>query len=145
MGPAGGDPVRVYPGLFASLHAGKRSIALDLKSESDRARALGIPGLYFTDTYQRFLPGGPRGAQLIGLTGDEHEGLTGMELQLDDALTGTPGRRVEVHDLFGRPIQVLANREPVPGTDVHLRLLSSKRLNKQGSLLLRYAVDHGTS
>ena len=38
--PPGGDPMRAYPGLFAGLSADKRSIALDLKSEADRARAL---------------------------------------------------------------------------------------------------------
>ena len=36
-----------------------------------------IPGIYFSDTYQRFLPGNFQASQLIGLTGDTHEGLTG--------------------------------------------------------------------
>lgn len=38
--PPSGDPMRAYPGLFASLHANKRSIVLDLKNDADRARAL---------------------------------------------------------------------------------------------------------
>src|SRR6266487_3505563 len=38
--PPGGDPMRAYPALFASLSANKRSIVLDLKADSDRARAL---------------------------------------------------------------------------------------------------------
>jgi crotonobetainyl-CoA:carnitine CoA-transferase CaiB-like acyl-CoA transferase len=38
--PPGGDPMRAYPGLFASLSANKRSIVLDLKTEVDRQRAL---------------------------------------------------------------------------------------------------------
>ncbi|MBV8982311.1 MAG: CoA transferase [Acidimicrobiia bacterium] len=38
--PPGGDPMRVYAGLFASLSADKRSIVLDLKNGDDRARAL---------------------------------------------------------------------------------------------------------
>lgn len=38
--PPGGDPMRAYPGLFASLSANKRSLVLDLKTEADRARAL---------------------------------------------------------------------------------------------------------
>ncbi len=91
-------------------------------ASADRARALGIPGIYFSDTYQRFLPGGPQAAQVLGLTGDQHEGLSGMEKQLDPELTGVAGRRVEVRDLFGRPIQVLSDREPVPGKDVRLAM-----------------------
>jgi crotonobetainyl-CoA:carnitine CoA-transferase CaiB-like acyl-CoA transferase len=38
--PPGGDPMRAYPGLFASLSANKRSIVLDLKDDRDRERAL---------------------------------------------------------------------------------------------------------
>src|SRR4030081_3425202 len=38
--PPGGDPMRVYPDLFAALSANKRSIVLNLKDERDRKRAL---------------------------------------------------------------------------------------------------------
>ena len=38
--PPGGDPMRVYAGLFASLSADKRSVVLDLKEQAGRARAL---------------------------------------------------------------------------------------------------------
>src|SRR5882762_3894947 len=38
--PPGGDPMRAYPELFVSLSANKRSIVLDLKSDTDRERAL---------------------------------------------------------------------------------------------------------
>jgi crotonobetainyl-CoA:carnitine CoA-transferase CaiB-like acyl-CoA transferase len=38
--PLEGDPMRAYPEIFASVARGKRSIALDLRSESGLARAL---------------------------------------------------------------------------------------------------------
>jgi crotonobetainyl-CoA:carnitine CoA-transferase CaiB-like acyl-CoA transferase len=38
--PPGGDPMRHYADLFASINAGKRSVVLDLKDGDDRARAL---------------------------------------------------------------------------------------------------------
>jgi len=37
--PPGGDPMRAFPELFASLNGDKRSIVLDLKDDADRARA----------------------------------------------------------------------------------------------------------
>ncbi len=37
--PPGGDPMRAFPELFASLNGDKRSVVLDLKDEADRARA----------------------------------------------------------------------------------------------------------
>jgi len=38
--PPGGDPMRFYPGLFAAVNEGKRSVELDLKDTAERARAL---------------------------------------------------------------------------------------------------------
>jgi cell division protein FtsI (penicillin-binding protein 3) len=104
------------PGRYAML---ARDVA---PRAADRARNLGIAGIYFSDTYQRFVAAGAMAAQVIGLTGDDRQGLSGMEKQLDRNLTGTPGRRVEVRDVFGRPIQTLSDQEAVPGQDVQLTL-----------------------
>jgi crotonobetainyl-CoA:carnitine CoA-transferase CaiB-like acyl-CoA transferase len=38
--PPGGDPMRVFPTLFAVLNAGKRSVAVDLKNEAEREAVL---------------------------------------------------------------------------------------------------------
>ena len=38
--PPGGDPMRAYPEIFASVARGKRSVVLDLRSDAGRARAL---------------------------------------------------------------------------------------------------------
>jgi crotonobetainyl-CoA:carnitine CoA-transferase CaiB-like acyl-CoA transferase len=38
--PPGGDPMRVFPTLFAALNAGKRSAAVDLKSDEGRKAVL---------------------------------------------------------------------------------------------------------
>lgn len=91
-------------------------------ARADRARALGIAGVYFSDTYERFLPGGALAAQVVGLTGDGRVGISGLEQSLDGPLTGTPGFREEVRDVFGRPIQVLADRPAQEGSDVRLTL-----------------------
>ena len=40
--PPGGDPMRRYAGLFASVNAGKRSIVLEPEDAGDRARPLGL-------------------------------------------------------------------------------------------------------
>lgn len=40
--PAGGDPSRRFPGLFAALNRNKRSVTLDLKSAEGHAEFLGL-------------------------------------------------------------------------------------------------------
>jgi alpha-methylacyl-CoA racemase len=40
--PPGGDPMRVFPALFADLNAGKRSVEVDLKDDAGRAAVLGL-------------------------------------------------------------------------------------------------------
>jgi crotonobetainyl-CoA:carnitine CoA-transferase CaiB-like acyl-CoA transferase len=37
--PPGGDPMRAYPEIFASVARGKRSVVLDLRTDAGRARA----------------------------------------------------------------------------------------------------------
>jgi len=40
--PPGGDPMRVFPDLFADLNAGKRAAVVDLKSDEGRAAVLAL-------------------------------------------------------------------------------------------------------
>ncbi|HEY2215264.1 MAG TPA: CoA transferase, partial [Acidimicrobiales bacterium] len=42
--PPGGDPMRIYPELFADVNAGKRSVVFDLKDPADRERAWALAG-----------------------------------------------------------------------------------------------------
>ena len=81
------------------------------------------PGIYFSDTYQRFVPGGPHGG--AGDRPDRRRAARASRAwrsRLDRPLTGTPGRRLEVRDVFGRPIQALADRE----ADARARTSSSR-------------------
>ncbi len=42
--PPGGDPMRHYPGLFAAINEGKRSLELNLKDAGDRVHRAGAGG-----------------------------------------------------------------------------------------------------
>ncbi|MGZ4800400.1 MAG: CaiB/BaiF CoA transferase family protein [Acidimicrobiia bacterium] len=42
--PPGGDPMRAYPEIFASVARGKRSVVLDLRSDAGRARVHELVG-----------------------------------------------------------------------------------------------------
>jgi cell division protein FtsI (penicillin-binding protein 3) len=92
---------------------------------ANRAKALEIAGIDFTDTEERFYPLRRVAAQVIGLTGAEQVGLSGVELQRDAALTGEAGFQAEARDPFGRPLRILGSREPVPGRTVQLTIDSA--------------------
>ncbi|HEY9548886.1 MAG TPA: penicillin-binding protein 2, partial [Kiloniellaceae bacterium] len=51
--------------------------------------ALGIPGLYFQREQQRFYPHGTLAPHVVGFTGLDNQGLTGIEQSFDEVLRGS--------------------------------------------------------
>ncbi len=71
---------------------------------------------------RRVYPQGDIGAQVLGLTGTNGQGLAGAELSLDHMLRATEGQQVVVRDLDGRLLRVVSDHPGVPGHDVQLTL-----------------------
>ncbi|MCY4472627.1 MAG: penicillin-binding protein 2 [Kistimonas sp.] len=82
-----------------------------------------VPGVHGRPEYRRYYPAGKVAAHLVGLTDIDDVGQEGMELALDDWLTGVSGVRRVLKDRRGQVI-----REPdlvrsaEPGREVHLAL-----------------------
>ncbi len=87
-----------------------------------RIRRLGIEGIDFVDESKRVYPRRFLASQLLGFTGTDNTGLSGLEQQHEDALGGRDGRRRLVKDALGQPIQTDDEREAVPGKDVRLTI-----------------------
>jgi cell division protein FtsI (penicillin-binding protein 3) len=89
-----------------------------------RLERLGLPGVGFLEESRRPYPAGPLAPQVLGFVGVDGVGLAGLELQYDDVLSGTPGRRTLEVDPQGRLIPQGANREvpPVPGRSLVLTI-----------------------
>ena len=63
---------------------------------ADAIAAAEIPGIFLLEEPRRFTPAGDLARSVLGQVGVDNEGLSGLELQYDDLLTGVPGRlRVE--------------------------------------------------
>jgi len=67
-------------------------------------RSLELPGVALVDEPQRFNPAGDLGRSVLGQVGVDNDGLSGLELQYDGALTGEPGELVIEKDPDGRTI-----------------------------------------
>jgi cell division protein FtsI (penicillin-binding protein 3) len=111
------------PSRYEVLH---RALSTELRAKLE---ALNIAGVRVEDTDQRYYPLRRTGSQVVGFMGERRDGTVGgtagLELQYDKALTGRPGRRVELRDAFSEPLRVVENQPAVPGMDVHVTIDSS--------------------
>ncbi|HEX3409500.1 MAG TPA: hypothetical protein VHS07_04435, partial [Candidatus Binataceae bacterium] len=73
----------------------------------DRARAaedLGFESVGAVNEYARFYPESNLAAAVVGLAGTDGQGLSGVELQYDKLVRGTPVELHFYHDALGHPI-----------------------------------------
>src|SRR5690606_36545348 len=84
----------------------------------------GMQGVHFETVQQRFYPHGTIAHELLGRVNAEGRALGGLELELEEVLSGEPGRATVRRDSRGRPIPGAMVRvvEPKPGQDVYLTI-----------------------
>ncbi len=81
-------------------------------AEAEMVLAQGIDGIYGQREYKRFYPAGEVVASLVGFTNIDDQGQEGVELEYNDALTGTAGKRRVIKDLKGRVVKDLGLQRP---------------------------------
>ncbi|MCL4474504.1 MAG: penicillin-binding protein 2 [Actinobacteria bacterium] len=81
-----------------------------------------ITGLWISSEEKRVYPQKQVAAQVVGYAGVDNQGLAGMELQMDDVLSGTGGSQKIVFDPSGKQIETLSLVEGSRGQDVTLTI-----------------------
>jgi cell division protein FtsI (penicillin-binding protein 3) len=122
------DALSLKPAAVRSkLQSGKTFLWLKRQvspRESELVRALKLDGVGFIKEHRRFYPNSEIGAQVIGFTGLDPEGLEGLELKYDSVILGQGGYLVMERDALGRGIgagdQVIQGAER--GSDLYLTL-----------------------
>jgi cell division protein FtsI/penicillin-binding protein 2 len=116
-------------GEIFSATGGERSGAVTLARQVDyeagrKVIALGLPGVIVEQTSRRIYPEGNSAAPLLGFTGQDRTGLTGLEADLDTTLTGRSGRLWYERDSLGNliPFGYRRQEEPEAGNDVVLTI-----------------------
>jgi cell division protein FtsI (penicillin-binding protein 3) len=71
-------------------------------AEAAAVRRLELPGVGLVPETRRYYPRGTMAAGLLGIVGDDGDGLEGVELALDDVLRGEPARVPSLRDGAGR-------------------------------------------
>lgn len=85
---------------------------------------LDLAGIGWYDEPTRVFPAGDLARGVLGRTDIDGTGIGGLELQFDDALTGTPGRLVRERDGKGRsiPMGKRTLEQAIPGDDLVLTI-----------------------
>ncbi len=68
------------------------------------AKEAKLRGIALVPETRRYYPKGELASQLLGLVGDDGDGLEGVELALDDVLAGVPARVPSLRDGAGRTV-----------------------------------------
>lgn len=107
---------------------------------SEQVVDLRLPGIGFLDSTKRSYPAGPLAAQVLGFVGTDGDGLSGLELEYQDVLAGTPGERTNEVGVSGQPIVsgVSVETDPVAGSSVVTTI--DRELQYQAQVALAAAV-----
>ncbi len=99
----------------------KRQADVDLAAEVEE---LGLAGVYFIEDTRREYPCGQIGGQIVGYCNVDGEGITGLELQYDDILSGTNGTYSAERGENGIPIPggVKEDEPAVDGQDIMISI-----------------------
>jgi cell division protein FtsI/penicillin-binding protein 2 len=131
------DPLKVATRISGLLGRDRDDVLADLskkhtgfvylarKLPMDRGKQLQkmhIEGLDFVDESTRAYPRKFVASQLLGFTGTDNVGLSGLEHQHDRELRGADGRRLLVKDALGQAIKLDDEKPPVNGQDLELTL-----------------------
>lgn len=99
----------------------KRKIDFDV---AEMIKEANLPGINIEGETRRYYPKGTLASHILGYAGVDNQGLEGLELMLDEELSGTAGRMVAEYDANGHLLPQ-SRREyitPEDGYDVYLTL-----------------------
>ncbi len=97
------------------------------KDVADKVKALKITGVIVSSDTKRYYPNNDFLSHVLGCTNIDGEGLTGVELEYDDELSGVPGVKITEIDNAAEdlPYTVSQFTDPVDGKDVYLTIDSN--------------------
>lgn len=126
----------------------KQPVALRLPvpaATSAQVEALRLPGILLQRVPYRRYPEGSLAAQMLGFVGTDFKGLSGLELSLNEQLSGQQGYIDTERDTTGQEL-VLARRLAVPPTDgAEVVLTIDRYLQRAAEQLLETALAQNKS
>ncbi|MBD2844402.1 stage V sporulation protein D [Paenibacillus sp. IB182496] len=107
------------------LQPGGRKIELE---KAQQVRDLNLPGIVVAEDNKRYYPYGDLAAHVLGFTGIDNQGLTGVELMYDERLSGIQGSISFLSDAAGRQMPGSADTYQQPRDGLNLELTIDKQI-----------------
>ena len=101
-----------------------------------------LTGFTFQPDQRRVYPQGTVAAPVLGYVGTDNTGLSGLELELNKALSGRPGKATIVRDATGQVVETQQTQPVRDGKDVFLTLDSHIQANAEQVLQQTVAQWH---
>lgn len=110
---------------IVTFQSGGRKISLE---KSREILELDLPGVVIAEDNQRYYPYGRLASHILGFTGIDNQGLTGIELTYDEYLKGMRGSVSFLSDASGREIPNTTADYVPPKDGLHLQLTIDKNI-----------------
>lgn len=107
------------------IQPGGRKITLEKAQE---IRELSLPGIVIAEDNKRYYPFNNLASHVLGFTGIDNQGLTGVELAYDTYLKGIRGSISFMADVSGREIPNTSEKYTQPRHGLHLQLTLDKHI-----------------
>lgn len=111
--------------LPSGAYAGSATLVRRIEKDSaDKVKALEISGVIVSPDTKRYYPNGDFLSHVLGSTNIDGQGLTGIELQYNEYLSGVPGLRISEIDRNAEnlPYTISEFTSPIDGKDVVLTI-----------------------
>lgn len=100
-----------------------------------------IAGVYIDEDSKRYYPNGNLAAHVIGFTGEDNQGLDGIEKTMEKYLKGVPGKILSEVDAGGRQMPNYQNKRIDPQDGMNVVLTIDETIQYIATEALQKAID----
>ena len=130
--------------MIVNIQPGGRKISME---KADEIRKMNLPGIVVTEDYKRYYPFGNLASHVLGFTGIDNQGLTGVESYHDELLKGVNGSISFMAHASGSEIPNTSDEFMQPNYGLHLQLTIDKRIQailerELDQAVLTFQPDH---
>lgn len=137
-------PMLTKRAMIVNIQPGGRKISAE---NAMKIRELNLPGIVISEDNKRYYPFGNLASHVLGFTGIDNQGLTGVESYYEEYLKGISGSVSFMADASGRIIPNTSDEFVPPKDGLHLQLTIDKTIQsilerELDQAVVKFQPDH---